>query len=184
MVGGLGEEADPHDERDRVGERRAARTSSRSRRRHATTRAAPRARPRSRRRGAAAYDPSAPFNSSGARWATLARCRSTSPTPKPPPSVELDRAAGLTLRWADGTESHFGLEELRRNCPCAECRGLREQGQVVGPKPRSLHPAHRDRRRARRRLGPHDPLERRPRDRDLRLEHPARVAGTRARTGE
>ena len=34
--------------------------------------------------------------------------------------------------------SHFGLEELRRNCPCAECRGLRELGQIVGPKPRSL----------------------------------------------
>ena len=62
------------------------------------------------------------------------------PDSEAPTNVELDRAAGLTLRWADGTESHFGLEELRRNCPCAECRGLREQGQVVGPKPRSLNP--------------------------------------------
>ena len=62
------------------------------------------------------------------------------PDSEAPTDVELDRAHGLTLRWADGTESHFGLEELRRNCPCAECRGLREQGQVVGPKPRSLLP--------------------------------------------
>jgi DUF971 family protein len=60
------------------------------------------------------------------------------PDSEAPTDVELDREAGVTLHWADGTESHFGLEELRRNCPCAECRGLREQGRVVGPNPRSL----------------------------------------------
>ena len=60
------------------------------------------------------------------------------PDSEAPVDVELDRAVGLTLHWADGTESHFGLEELRRNCPCAECRGLREQGRIVGPNPRSL----------------------------------------------
>ena len=60
------------------------------------------------------------------------------PDVEAPIEVELDRAAGLTLHWPDGTVSHFGLEELRRNCPCAECRGLREQGRVVGPNPRSL----------------------------------------------
>jgi len=60
------------------------------------------------------------------------------PDAEAPAEVDLDRSRGLTLRWADGTESSFGLEELRRNCPCAECRGLREQGQVVGPHPRSL----------------------------------------------
>jgi len=60
------------------------------------------------------------------------------PDAEAPVDVELDRAAGLTLHWPDGTTSHFALDELRRNCPCAECRGLREQGQVVGPKPRSL----------------------------------------------
>ncbi len=62
------------------------------------------------------------------------------PDSEAPTRVELDRASGLTLHWADGSTSHFGLEELRRNCPCAECRGLREQGQAVGPKPRSLLP--------------------------------------------
>jgi DUF971 family protein len=60
------------------------------------------------------------------------------PDAEAPVEVDLDRAQGLTLRWPDGTESAFGLEELRRNCPCAECRGLREQGLVVGPNPRSL----------------------------------------------
>ena len=62
------------------------------------------------------------------------------PDSEAPTSVELDRANGLTLHWLDGTVSRFGLEELRRNCPCAECRGLRELGQIVGPKPRSLNP--------------------------------------------
>ena len=62
------------------------------------------------------------------------------PDSEAPTQVELDRASGLTLHWVDGSTSHFGLEELRRNCPCAECRGLREQGQAVGPRPRSLLP--------------------------------------------
>jgi DUF971 family protein len=62
------------------------------------------------------------------------------PDSEAPTDVELDRTAGLTLHWVDGSSSHFGLEELRRNCPCAECRGLREQGVPVGPKPRSLLP--------------------------------------------
>jgi DUF971 family protein len=52
-----------------------------------------------------------------------------------PTAVELDRAAGLTVRWADGTATTFGLEELRVNCPCAECRGRREQGEVIWPRP-------------------------------------------------
>ncbi len=112
------------------------------------------------------------------RWATLARCPSTSPTPKPPSTSSSTAPHGLTLHWADGTTSHFGLEELRRNCPCAECRGLREQGRVVGPNPRSLLAVHRRRRRAGRRLGPHDHLERRSRHRDLRLEHPAGPGAT------
>ena len=60
------------------------------------------------------------------------------PDSEAPTNVELDRNAGLTLQWPDGTSAHFGLEELRRNCPCAECRGLREQGRSVGPNPRSL----------------------------------------------
>jgi DUF971 family protein len=58
-----------------------------------------------------------------------------------PTQIELDRAHGLTLRWEDdGIELHFGLEELRVNCPCAECRGLREQGRPVWPKPSSPQP--------------------------------------------
>ena len=57
------------------------------------------------------------------------------PEVEAPASVELDRDAGLTLEWRDGTKLTFGLEELRRNCPCAECRGVREQGRTPGPGP-------------------------------------------------
>ena len=29
----------------------------------------------------------------------------------------------LAIRWSDGSESFFGLEFLRRHCPCATCGG-------------------------------------------------------------
>jgi len=29
----------------------------------------------------------------------------------------------LAIRWDDGVESVVSLEELRRNCPCAQCSG-------------------------------------------------------------
>jgi DUF971 family protein len=32
----------------------------------------------------------------------------------------------LALAWADGHESYFPFDDLRRNCPCALCRGQRE----------------------------------------------------------
>jgi DUF971 family protein len=57
------------------------------------------------------------------------------PETEPPTEVELDRASALTLRWPDGAVTRFALDDLRRNCPCAECRGLREQGRTPGPGP-------------------------------------------------
>jgi len=32
----------------------------------------------------------------------------------------------LAVVWADGREDYFALETLRRNCPCAMCRGERD----------------------------------------------------------
>jgi DUF971 family protein len=29
----------------------------------------------------------------------------------------------LAIKWSDGTESFIALEELRRQCPCAGCKG-------------------------------------------------------------
>jgi DUF971 family protein len=49
-----------------------------------------------------------------------------------PVAVELDRAAALTIEWADGARHRYDLTDLRRNCPCAECRGQREQGRTPG----------------------------------------------------
>ncbi|HEX5615827.1 MAG TPA: DUF971 domain-containing protein [Acidimicrobiia bacterium] len=52
-----------------------------------------------------------------------------------PSEVELDRTVGLTLRWPGGETATFALPGLRAACPCAECRGRREQGHQVGPGP-------------------------------------------------
>jgi DUF971 family protein len=57
-----------------------------------------------------------------------------------PTEIEVDRTAGVSFTWPDGTTSRFGLEELRANCPCAECRGLRERGQPAWPGPSSPLP--------------------------------------------
>jgi DUF971 family protein len=62
------------------------------------------------------------------------------PEAEPPISVELDRAEGLTLRWPDGALTRFALDDLRRNCPCAECRGVRDQGREPGPGPNPTTP--------------------------------------------
>lgn len=44
-----------------------------------------------------------------------------------PADLRLDRREGLFITWADGRKSHFPLEYLRKNCPCATCREEREQ---------------------------------------------------------
>ncbi|MCZ7526546.1 MAG: DUF971 domain-containing protein [Acidimicrobiia bacterium] len=57
-----------------------------------------------------------------------------------PGAVEVDREQGLTVTWPDGTASRFPLEELRVNCPCADCRNRRERGLDVWPTPTSPRP--------------------------------------------
>ena len=49
--------------------------------------------------------------------------------------VDVDRAAGVTLAWEDGLAGTFALEELRRACPCATCRGRRDRGLAAWPLP-------------------------------------------------
>jgi DUF971 family protein len=40
----------------------------------------------------------------------------------------------LAIHWNDGTESYFGLELLRRACPCAACGGEPDVlGNVLRP---------------------------------------------------
>ena len=57
-----------------------------------------------------------------------------------PVTIDVQRDQGLALTWADGTTNRFGLEELRRHCPCAECRMRRERNQPVWPLPTSPQP--------------------------------------------
>ena len=63
-----------------------------------------------------------------------------------PVTVDVERERGVTITWDDGRVSRFGLEELRISCMCAQCRGLREQGndawsQVGGAPPLRIESA-------------------------------------------
>jgi DUF971 family protein len=57
-----------------------------------------------------------------------------------PINVDVNREAGVTLTWADGSQTSYELEQLRTNCPCATCRGLRDRGQPAWPAPSSPLP--------------------------------------------
>jgi DUF971 family protein len=47
----------------------------------------------------------------------------------------------LALKWDDGSESFLSLEHLRRQCPCAGCRGeVDVMGQLHKPPPKPLSP--------------------------------------------
>lgn len=49
------------------------------------------------------------------------------PQPAPHPrALHLDRGSSLTIDWDDGRRSVIPLADLRKACPCAECRGRRE----------------------------------------------------------
>jgi len=47
-----------------------------------------------------------------------------------PMSIELTDEA-LVVKWGDERRTEYGLENLRRNCPCAVCREAR--GEPHGP---------------------------------------------------
>lgn len=49
-------------------------------------------------------------------------------------SVEVEDGS-LVVSWADGHVSRYDLVDLRRRCPCAQCRELRARGEAVWPKP-------------------------------------------------
>ncbi|MEA2826393.1 MAG: hypothetical protein QOG43_832 [Actinomycetota bacterium] len=52
-----------------------------------------------------------------------------------PELIDVERDGGVTITWADGHVSRFGLEGLRIWCQCAQCRDLRHDGQVAWPRP-------------------------------------------------
>jgi DUF971 family protein len=45
----------------------------------------------------------------------------------------------LAIKWQDGTESFITLEQLRRHCPCASCKGETDiMGNVSKAAPKAL----------------------------------------------
>ena len=47
----------------------------------------------------------------------------------------------LAIKWDDGTETFIPIEELRRHCPCAGCKGeVDVMGNVYKNPPRPLSP--------------------------------------------
>lgn len=46
--------------------------------------------------------------------------------PGPVPTNVVDVGKDLVIVWDDGREDYLPLERLRRECPCAMCRGERD----------------------------------------------------------
>jgi DUF971 family protein len=44
--------------------------------------------------------------------------------------ITVRRDVGLEVVFEDGETARFGLAELRDACPCAHCRGAREEGRA------------------------------------------------------
>jgi DUF971 family protein len=57
-----------------------------------------------------------------------------------PATIDVERDVGVTLTFLDGYVARFDLLTLRVGCPCAACRGIRDRGEVVWPRPSSPTP--------------------------------------------
>ena len=57
-----------------------------------------------------------------------------------PATIDVAKDEAVTVTFVDGTVARFELEVLRMGCPCAACRGLRDQGDVAWPRPNSPTP--------------------------------------------
>ncbi|HEX6419284.1 MAG TPA: DUF971 domain-containing protein [Acidimicrobiales bacterium] len=57
-----------------------------------------------------------------------------------PRLIDVAQDSGVTITYHDGHVAHFGLERLRKACPCALCRGLRDRGEEAWPRPGSPVP--------------------------------------------
>jgi prepilin-type processing-associated H-X9-DG protein len=57
-----------------------------------------------------------------------------------PRTIDVARDSGVTITFHDGHVARFDLVTLRRACPCATCRGLRDQGLDSWPRPGSPQP--------------------------------------------
>jgi ATP-binding protein involved in chromosome partitioning len=50
-------------------------------------------------------------------------------------SIDVERDVGITIVFSDGLSHLFANVDLRMNCPCATCRGFRDQGEPAWPRP-------------------------------------------------
>jgi DUF971 family protein len=57
-----------------------------------------------------------------------------------PRTIDVARDQGVTITFFDGHTARFDLLSLRRWCPCATCRGLRDRGEDAWPRPGSPTP--------------------------------------------
>lgn len=46
-----------------------------------------------------------------------------------PTDIEVDRDSHMSIRWSDGAATTVSVAALRRACPCATCREIREQAE-------------------------------------------------------
>jgi DUF971 family protein len=57
-----------------------------------------------------------------------------------PATIDVARDEGVTITFQDGYVAEFDLLTLRRGCPCATCRGLRDRNEDPWPRPGSPTP--------------------------------------------
>ncbi len=58
-----------------------------------------------------------------------------------PREIKREGSTGLSISWSDGSTSHLSSEQLRKECPCAECkekRGDTSHAKPLTGKKRSL----------------------------------------------
>ena len=54
--------------------------------------------------------------------------------------VDVEREVAVTVTFDDGAVCRYELVDLRRGCPCATCRSLRDAGELSWPRPGSPEP--------------------------------------------
>lgn len=59
--------------------------------------------------------------------------RVTHPSARQVSDVVLDRTSHLAITFGDDVVAEFEIGALRQACPCAACRGRREQGLAASP---------------------------------------------------
>jgi DUF971 family protein len=48
-----------------------------------------------------------------------------------PARIEVSRTSGISVEFEDGSTVMASASRLREQCPCADCRGIRERGVVI-----------------------------------------------------